>query len=46
MDYIKSNYICEKIMVFDAMRPFVTKELIDLYMDKLDEYEVVATCQK
>ena len=22
------------------------KELIDLYMDKLDEYEVVATCQK
>ncbi len=46
MEYIKSKYNCDKLMVFDAMRPFVTKELIDLYMDKLDEYQVVATCQR
>lgn len=46
MKYIKERYDCKKLMVFDAMRPFVTKELIDLYMDKLDEYEVVATCQR
>ncbi len=46
LDYIKAHYHCEKLMVFDAMRPFVTTELIDLYMDKLDEYQVVATCQR
>lgn len=46
LEYIKSRYNCEKIMVFDAMRPFVTAELIDLYMEKLDDYEVVATCQR
>lgn len=46
MNYIKERYDCKKLMVFDAMRPFVTPELIDLYMDKLDEYEVVATCQR
>ena len=46
LEYIKAHYDCKKIMVFDAMRPFVTKELIDTYMDKLDEYEVVATCQR
>lgn len=46
MEHIKSHYKCDKLMVFDAMRPFVTKELIDLYMDKLEEYEVVATCQR
>ena len=46
MEHIKAHYKCDKLMVFDAMRPFVTEELIDLYMDKLDEYEVVATCQR
>ena len=45
LNYIKANYACEKIMVFDAMRPFVTAELIDEYIARLDEYEVVATCQ-
>ncbi|MDE5549632.1 MAG: 2-C-methyl-D-erythritol 4-phosphate cytidylyltransferase [Clostridia bacterium] len=46
MNFIKEHYNCDKLMVFDAMRPFVTPELIDLYMDKLDEYQVVATCQR
>lgn len=46
LDYIKSNYDCDKLMVFDAMRPFVTSQLISMYMEKLDEYDTVATCQK
>lgn len=46
LNYIKEHYDCKKVMVFDAMRPFVTPELINIYMDKLDEYEVVATCQR
>lgn len=46
LDYIRAHYDCKKIMIFDAMRPFVTPRLIDEYMFKLDEYEVVATCQK
>ena len=46
LEFIKQRYACKKIMVFDAMRPFVTPELIDIYMGKLDEYEVVATCQR
>lgn len=46
LEHIKSLYNCDKIMVFDAMRPFVTPQLITMYMEKLDEYETVATCQK
>lgn len=46
LEYVKEQWNCDKIMVFDAMRPFVTPELIDVYMDKLDEFDVVATCQR
>lgn len=46
LKFIKRRYDCKKIMVFDAMRPFVTTQLIDEYMSKLDEFDVVATCQR
>ncbi len=46
IEYIKSRYDCDKLMVFDAMRPFVTSQLISIYMEKLDEYDTVATCQR
>ncbi len=46
LKYIKSKYACDKIMIFDAMRPFVTPKIVSDYMKLLDEYEVVATCQK
>lgn len=46
LNYIKENYKCDKIMIFDAMRPFVTAKLIEEYMTLLNDYEVVATCQK
>ena len=37
---------CEKIIILDAVAPFVTSELIDDYLDKLDDYDAVITCQK
>lgn len=46
LNYINENYKCDKIMIFDAMRPFVTAKLIEEYMTLLNDYEVVATCQK
>lgn len=46
LEYVKAHWDCGKIMVFDAMRPFVTSGLIDVYMEKLDEFDVVATCQR
>lgn len=46
-NYIKEHYPdCEKIIILDAVAPFVTSELIDLYLEKLDEYDTVITCQK
>ncbi len=46
-DYIQGHYPdCEKIIILDAVAPFVTSELIDDYLTKLDEYDAVITCQK
>ncbi|MBR1811966.1 MAG: 2-C-methyl-D-erythritol 4-phosphate cytidylyltransferase [Clostridia bacterium] len=45
-DYIKSHYDCAKVVIFDAVAPFVYPELIDDYFIKLDEYDAVITAQK
>lgn len=37
---------CERIIILDAVAPFVTSELIDDYLKKLDDYDTVITCQK
>lgn len=46
LDYVHDKFDCDKIMIFDAVRPMVTAELVDDYMDKLDEYDIVLTAQK
>lgn len=46
LDYVHDKFDCKKIMIFDAVRPMVTAELVDDYMDKLDEYDIVLTAQK
>lgn len=46
LDFIDKNYQCDKVMIFDAVRPLVTAELIDEYMQKLDDYDIVLTAQK
>lgn len=47
LEFIKHNYPdCEKIIENNAACPMITPELIDLFMDKLDEYDYVNTCYK
>ena len=42
----KCGYDCEKIIFLDSARPLIKSELIDDYMDKLDEFDCVITGQK
>jgi len=46
LEYIKSNYDCRKVIVLDAVRPLIRPELLDRYMDILDEYQAVTTARK
>lgn len=47
LEFVKHNYPdCEKIIENNAACPMITPELIDLFMDKLDEYDYVNTCYK
>ena len=46
-DWIAANHPdCEKVIENNAACPMVTPELIDLYMDFLDEGDVVETCYR
>ncbi len=42
---IKKSYACEKIIILDAVSPFVYPELIDEYIELLDKYDSVITAQ-
>ena len=45
LDWIAAHHPdCEKVIENNAACPMVTPELIDLYMDFLDESDVVETC--
>jgi len=45
--YIEDNSLeCERILIVDAVAPFITSDLIDDYFDKLIEYDAVITAQK
>ena len=46
MALIKEKYYCDKIVIVDAVAPFIYAELIDEYFRKLDEYDTVITSQK
>ncbi len=46
MKVIHDNYACEKIVVVDAVAPFLYGKLIDDYFEKLDKYDAVITAQK
>ena len=46
MKLIKERYACDKIVIVDAVAPFLFPELIDDYFEKLDTYDVVITSQK
>ncbi len=47
LDYIKLNYPeCEKVIENEAARPLITNEIIDSYLELLDEYDYVNTTVK
>lgn len=43
---IKENYRCDKLLIVDAVAPFLYGKLIDDYFTWLDEYDAVITAQK
>ena len=43
---IKERYDCRKVVIVDAVVPFLFPELIDDYFDKLDTYDAVITSQR
>jgi 2-C-methyl-D-erythritol 4-phosphate cytidylyltransferase len=45
LEYIKTRYDCKKVVVLDAVRPFVTSELINRYTELLNEYQLVGTAK-
>lgn len=47
LDYVKANFTsCDKIIITQAVSPFITPELIDEYIELLNEYDVVTTAEK
>lgn len=46
LSFIKENYNCKNICIFDAVAPLVRPELIDEYFEKLEENDCVITSQK
>jgi len=46
LDFIKKNFSsCEKILINEAARPFITATIVDEYFALLDNYDAVITAQ-
>ena len=46
LDYIKTEYpACERILINEAARPFITADIADDYLCNLAEYDAVITAQ-
>jgi 2-C-methyl-D-erythritol 4-phosphate cytidylyltransferase len=46
LDYIQTHYPdCEKIMINEAARPFITADIVDTYLGFLGDYDAVITAQ-
>ena len=43
---IHDQYACEKVVIVDAVAPFLRADILDDYFRKLDEYDAVITAQK
>lgn len=47
ISYINEKYNeCEKVIILQAVSPFVTEKIIDDYIDLLDNYDVVTTASE
>lgn len=43
---IKENYSCEKVVIVDAVRPFITGKIIDDYFNLLNKYDAVISAEE
>lgn len=46
LNYISSNYVCEKLILVDAVCPLVRADLFDQYFNYLREYDAVFTASE
>ena len=47
LSYIEENYPkCEKVFIHEAARPFLRRDIITEYLQKLDEFDAVITTKK
>lgn len=47
VEYFKKNYSdCDKIIIIDAVRPFITGQIIDEYLSKIGEYDICVSSKK
>lgn len=46
LQYIKNNFQCKNVCIFDAVAPLVYPELIDTYFELLNKNDCVITSQK
>lgn len=45
-DYIRNHSSCEKLIVAEAVRPFITGDILDRVFDSLDGFDAVACARK
>lgn len=46
LDFINENYVCSKVIITQAVSPLITSEIVDEYINLLDNYNVVTTAEK
>ncbi len=46
LEFIKQNYKCSNVIIMQAVSPMITSQIIDDYIDLLNEYDVVTTAEK
>lgn len=46
LDFVASKFDCDKVIVLEAARPMITSDMVDDYLEKLDEYDSVITGQR
>lgn len=46
LDYINSLNTCKNVIITEAARPMISVDIINFYLEKLNEYDAVTTGQK
>lgn len=46
IQYVHQNFDCEKVIILDSARPMITATIVDDYIEKLNQYDLVITGQR